>query len=192
VTILNLLAASIGVGLLLTLFITEAFGLAAGGLVVPGYMALSLLQPWSFGLTILIALATYAIVRTLAAYVIVFGRRRTALMIVTGYLLGALVDVVLGGGIIIDAEPVTAGAGTLLELANPQVFFEISVIGYIIPGLIALWFDRQGVLATLSGLMLTAVLVRLFLVMLMPEALLDYEASQAQRLIEWSRILAGP
>jgi len=57
VTILNLLAASIGIGLILTLIITEAFGLAAGGLVVPGYMALSLLQPWSFALTLLIALA---------------------------------------------------------------------------------------------------------------------------------------
>ena len=33
---LNLLALAIGVGLLVTLFVTEAFGIAAGGLVVPG------------------------------------------------------------------------------------------------------------------------------------------------------------
>lgn len=188
-TILNLLAVSIGIGLLLTLGITEAFGLAAGGLVVPGYMALSLLQPWSFGLTILIALATFAVVRTLGAYIIIFGRRRTALMIVTGYLLGALVDLVIGGGVLIDAGTMVAAPG---NAAGQPVFFEISVIGYIIPGLIAMWFDRQGVLATLTGLMLTAVLVRLCLVMFTPEALLHYEAEQTHRLVEWSHLLVEP
>lgn len=190
-TILNLLAASIGIGLILTLIITEAFGLAAGGLVVPGYMALSLLQPWSFALTLLIALATFAIVRTLATYIIIFGRRRTVLMIVTGYVLGALVDLSLGGGIVLDAGPVPPGP-LRPDAAGENIFFEITVIGYIIPGLIAMWFDRQGVLSTLTGLMVTAVLVRLFLVMIMPEALLNYEASETQRLIEWSRFLVEP
>ena len=51
--VLNLLAISIGIGLLVTLILVEAFGLAAGGLVVPGYMALKVLQPWSVGLTLL-------------------------------------------------------------------------------------------------------------------------------------------
>lgn len=191
-TVLNLLAVAIGIGLLLTLVITEAFGLAAGGLVVPGYMALSLLQPWSFALTILIALATFAIVRTLAVYIIIFGRRRTALMIVTGYLLGALVDLLIGGGIVIDAGPMAASGAQAGQATAQPWFFEISVIGYIVPGLIAMWFDRQGVLATLSGLMLTAVLVRMCLIMAMPDALMNYEAAQAQRLIEWSRLFVEP
>lgn len=191
-TVLNLLAAAIGIGLILTLVITEAFGLAAGGLVVPGYMALSLLQPWSFALTIVIALATFAIVRTLSVYIIIFGRRRTALMIVTGYLLGALVDLVLGGGIIIDAGAMAAGATPNADVAAQPWFFELSVIGYIIPGLIAMWFDRQGVLATLAGLMLTSVLVRMCLVVAMPDALMNYEAAQAQRLIEWSHLFGEP
>lgn len=191
-TVLNLLAASIGIGLVLTLVITEAFGLAAGGLVVPGYMALSLLQPWSFALTLVIALATFAIVRTLSAYIIVFGRRRTALMIVTGYLLGALVDLVIGGGIVIDAGSMSTSGPQGPASAPQPWFFELSVIGYIIPGLIAMWFDRQGVLATLCGLLLTSVLVRMCLVMAMPDALMNYEAAQVQRLIEWSRLFAEP
>lgn len=191
-TVLNLLAASIGIGLILTLLLTEAFGLAAGGLVVPGYMALSLLQPWSFALTIFIALATFAIVRTLAAYVIVFGRRRTTLMIVTGYLLGALVDLLLGGGIVIDLGPAPLGDPQLGGAVTQPSFLEISVIGYIIPGLIAIWFDRQGILSTLCGLMVTAVLVRLCLVMIMPDALLNYETSQANPFTAWSFMLGKP
>ncbi len=191
-TLLNLLAVAIGIGLILTLVITEAFGLGAGGLVVPGYMALSLLQPWSFALTVLIALATFVIVRTMAIYIIVFGRRRTALMIVTGYLLGALVDLLIGGGIIIDAASMASESARSGMTAGQPWFFEISVIGYIIPGLIAVWFDRQGVLATLTGLMLTAVLVRLCLVVVMPEALQNYDATQGHQLIEWSRLFMEP
>lgn len=191
-TILNLLAVAIGIGLILTLVITEMFGLAAGGLVVPGYMALSLLQPWSFALTVLIALATFVIVRTLAIYIIVFGRRRTALMIVTGYLLGALVELLIGGGIIIDAASVASGSGQGSVTAGQPWFFEISVIGYIIPGLIAIWFDRQGILATICGLVLTSVLVRLCLVVVMPQALQNYDATQAHQLIEWSRLFVEP
>lgn len=189
-TILNLLAVSIAIGLILTLAITEVFGLAAGGLVVPGYMALSLLQPWSFALTVLIALATFVIVRTLAIYIIVFGRRRTALMIVTAYLLGGLVDLLIGGGFIIDAASM-ANDQASMSTGQPW-FFEVSVIGYIIPGLIAIWFDRQGILATLTGLMLTSVLVRLGLVMVMPQALQNYDATQAHQLIEWSRLFMEP
>ncbi len=191
-TILNLLAVAIGIGLILTLVITEAFGLAAGGLVVPGYMALSLLQPWSFALTILIAFGTFVLVRTLAIYIIVFGRRRTALMIVTGYLLGALVDLLVGGGIVIEAASVASDSAQAGATGGQPWFFEISVIGYIIPGLIAIWFDRQGILATLSGLMLTSVLVRLCLVMIMPQALQNYDAAQAHHLIEWTSLLVEP
>lgn len=191
-TILNLLAVAIAIGLILTLVITEAFGLAAGGLVVPGYMALSLLEPWSFVLTLLIALATFVIVRTLAVYIIVFGRRRTALMIVTGYLLGAIVDLLIGGGFIIDAASMASGNAQASVGAGQPWFFEVSVIGYIIPGLIAIWFDRQGILATLTGLMLTSVLVRLCLVMVMPHTLQNYDAAQTHQLIEWSRLFMEP
>jgi len=190
-TVLNLLAASIGVGLILTLALTEAFGLAAGGLVVPGYMALSLLQPWSFLLTIALALATFAIVRALSMYLIVFGRRRTALMIVTGYLLGALVDIVLAGGVFVEAATVASETVQASASRMAPVFIKVSVIGYIVPGLIALWFDRQGVLATMAGLILTSVLVRLFLAILMPEALLNYDASHAQYAASWASLLVG-
>ena len=50
--------------------------------------------------------------------------------------------------------------------------FSYAVIGNIIPGLIASWMDRQGITRTISVLIVTAVLVKL-LVMLLSGGQLD-------------------
>lgn len=195
-TALNLLAIAIGTGLLFTLLLSEAFGIAAGGLVVPGYMALKLLQPVSFGLTVAVALATFAVVRSLSAYAVIYGRRMTALTILTGYVLGAVVELGLGGGIAVEAQE-TLGRGLAevgeedLETGRGEVvFLELGVIGFIIPGLIALWFHRQGVLQTLAGLLVTSVLVRLALIAVVPDTMMAYEAEQAMVGSYW-RVLFG-
>jgi poly-gamma-glutamate biosynthesis protein PgsC/CapC len=180
---LNLLALAIGIGLLVTLLVTEAFGIAAGGLVVPGYMALKLFQPVNVAITITVALATFAVIRVLSSFVVLYGRRMTALCIITAYLIGALIELAIGGGIALD--PLELARGTLSadtetdalnQLAGEPVFVEIGVIGYIIPGLIALWFNRQGIMQTLSALVVTSVLVRLVLIMAVPEALMAFDS----------------
>jgi len=190
---LNLLALAIGVGLLITLLVTEAFGIAAGGLVVPGYMALRLMQPVNFTLTILVALAAYAIVRVLSSFMVIYGRRMTGITILTGYLLGALLELIIGGGIAFDltnsnlnAMPDTEVDGLATGAANP-VFIEVGVIGYIIPGLIALWFNRQGVMQTLAALIITSVLVRLTLIVLIPDVMIAYDSGQ----LSFSEFVAG-
>jgi gamma-polyglutamate biosynthesis protein CapC len=179
---LNLLALAIGVGLIVTLFVTELFGIAAGGLVVPGYMALRLMQPVNFGLTILVALITFAIVRVLSSFMVLYGRRMTGLTILTGYLLGALLELLLGGGVVFSlsaADVNMLGGDTEVDGLNQTVsplFVELGVVGYIIPGLIALWFNRQGVIQTLAALIITSVLVRLILIILIPDLIMAYEA----------------
>jgi len=195
---LNLLALAIGVGLLLTLLVTEAFGIAAGGLVVPGYMALKLMQPINFSITILVALATFAMIRILSSFTVIYGRRMTGLTILTAYLIGALLELAIGGGVAFDIAPGgalmmqgdTAVDNLNQQLADP-VFVELGVIGYIIPGLIALWFNRQGILPTLSALLITSVLVRLTLIALVPDAMMAYESSQISFTDLLSRLLAG-
>jgi hypothetical protein len=42
----------------------------------------------------------------------------------------------------------------------------VAVIGNIIPGLIANWMDRQGVVRTVSVVLLTAVIVKLIIIVL--------------------------
>jgi poly-gamma-glutamate biosynthesis protein PgsC/CapC len=195
---LNLLALAIGVGLMLTLLVTEAFGIAAGGLVVPGYMALKLMQPINFILTILVALATFAIIRVLSSFTIIYGRRMTGITILTAYVIGALLELAIGGGVAFQLAPTGAdlvqgdsATDGLNQIIGEPVFVELGVIGYIIPGLIALWFNRQGIMQTLSALIITSVLVRLTLIVLAPDAMLDYESSQIPFNTLMSRLFSG-
>ncbi|WP_194756705.1 poly-gamma-glutamate biosynthesis protein PgsC [Aliidiomarina indica] len=188
---LNILAVAIGIGLFFTLLLSQVFGLAAGGLVVPGYMALQLMNPLNIVITLAAAWITFAIVRLIASYAIIYGRRQTIIMILTGYLIAGFFDLFLGNLIaFMDLQMVAEtgdGEAKVAQLEYPVVMsvMESSIIGYIIPGLIAIWFDRQGVLQTLCGLAVTAVLVRLALIVIMPETLAAYEASQAFRVPGW-------
>jgi poly-gamma-glutamate biosynthesis protein PgsC/CapC len=144
------LTLSLAVGLIVSLIFTEVFGLASGGMIVPGYFALYLNRPGDVALTVVCALLTFITVRGLAKYMIVYGRRRIALMILIGFLVGTALRGCAGG--------------TQLWLGGPEERW--CVIGFIIPGLIALWFDRQGVLATLGSLTTSAVVVRLVLILI--------------------------
>ena len=195
---LNLLALAIGIGLLLTLLVTEAFGIAAGGLVVPGYMALKLMQPINFILTILVALATFAIIRVLSSFTVIYGRRMIGITILTAYVIGALLELAIGGGVAFQLAPAGAelvqgdsATDALNQQLGTPVFVELGVIGYIIPGLIALWFNRQGIMQTLSALIITSVLVRLTLIVLAPDAMLAYDSSEVSFNTLMARLFSG-
>ena len=143
----ELLTVSIGLGLAASLLYGELFGLAAGGMVVPGYMALYADKPIDVGLTLLAALMTFGILKGLSQVAIVYGRRRTALTILIGYLVGLAFRMWLDS----QVTPFTEGA----------------IIGFIIPGLIAIWYQRQGVLETTLSLLTAAIIVRMVLVVLL-------------------------
>ena len=87
---IELLPLSVGIGLAISLLFTEMFGLAAGGMIVPGYVALHVTRPLHVLATIAAGFATWAIVHTLSSITIIYGRRRTVLMILVGYIMGML------------------------------------------------------------------------------------------------------
>jgi gamma-polyglutamate biosynthesis protein CapC len=93
----------------------------------------------------------------LSSVIIIYGRRRTVLMILVGYLTRA----VFGWLPLGTAAPVTA-----LTENFPELESTFTVIGYIIPGLVAIWMDRQGPIETLSALTTAAVVVRLILILI--------------------------
>lgn len=154
---IEIIAVSIGVGLAISLLFSEVFGLAAGGMVVPGYFALFLNRPIDIALTIACALGTYFIVKLMSTFIIIYGKRRTVLMILVGYLLRALFDAVPLGAQLQWAE--------FASQFTDEPVTGVSVIGYIIPGLVAIWVDRQGMVETLSALTSAAVVVRLILIL---------------------------
>ena len=122
----------IGIGLAVSLLYAELFGVTPGGIVVPGYLALSIPEPLTIALTLGVALLTFFVVRVLATIAIVYGRRRTVLSILIGFLLGALARNLVGAG-------------------TPLAPFDVDVVGYVVPGLLAIWMDRQGVIVTTTS-----------------------------------------
>ena len=132
----------IGIGMVLSLFLTETLGVTAGGIIVPGYIALNLESPERLVITFGISIITFLVLKLLSKFIMVYGKRRLVLALLIGFLLGYLSR---------SENMITAGLGTT----------DFIVIGNIIPGLIANWMDRQGVLRTISTVLITAGITKL-------------------------------
>ncbi len=142
----ELVSLSIGIGLVISLAFSELLGLTAGGMVVPGYVALYLDRPIIVVITMVISYLTYFIVHSLSAVMIIYGRRRTVIMILVGFAMGAAVR-------------------SFGHLQIQITSIDLMIIGYIIPGLIAIWIDRQGLVESLSSLIIASVIVRIILIL---------------------------
>jgi len=140
---------AVGLGVTFSLIFSEIFGVAAGGIVVPGYVALNLNNLWVLVGTFLISLLTFAAVRLVSNFVFIYGRRRLVLAILFGFIFGALLRNYI-------SEAVYAASDVRLE-----------AIGYIIPGLIANWMERQGVWRTIAAVTIASIVVRLAVMLIM-------------------------
>lgn len=126
---------SLFVGVILSLIFAEKFGINPAGLVVPGYLALIFDQPIMLLSVLIISCLTYFIVNnSISNWVILYGRRKFAAMILTGMVLKFIFDLIY---------PLT-----------PFDMVEVSGIGVVIPGIIANTVQKQGVVITLSTTML--------------------------------------
>jgi poly-gamma-glutamate biosynthesis protein PgsC/CapC len=138
------LELSIGLGLAVSLLVSELFGLASAGLVVPGYLALFLDQPARLLGTFAMSLTTWLIVRqVLDRIMVLYGRRRFAVTVLTGFLLNMVL------------------ARTLRM--TPFGGLDVRSIGFIIPGLIASEMLSQGVFPATLATLLVAGVVRTLL-----------------------------
>lgn len=138
------LQAAVGIGVIISLVFSELLGASAGGIVVPGYLALYLDKPMQIVGTLLVSLATWGIIRVIGTFTLLFGKRRMVLSILIGFILGWITR--------------------LLVFENVTVYtYQMQSIGYIVPGLIANWFERQGFWKTISTMGVAAILVRLML-----------------------------
>ena len=120
------------VGLTLSLFFTEWFGLYPGGIIVPVYLSLYVEQPLRIVGTLFISLATLLLYRWLCRYVILYGRRRFILLILIGSILNL---------------SWTFFSGALFAEA-----LRLQGIGWVIPGLMANAYERQGIGKTLLAM----------------------------------------
>lgn len=124
----SILALSLGLTFALVCYLVT--NLSPGGMITPGWIALVLITDPSLTLVIgLVAVATYAISRLLQRFVILYGKRLFATVVLVGVFLQASFFVVARN----------AASETL----------DYTTLGFIIPGLIAYQLIRQPILATL-------------------------------------------
>ncbi len=136
---------AISLGIVISLFFVEVFGMAAGGIIIPGYIALQLTNPDKIIGTILTALVTYLILMVISKFTFLFGRRQ----MVVALLIGTLLSIVSHHFLFVNTEVST---------------LEFSAVGWVIPGLIAHWAAKQGFVKTISMLAITSVLVRFIVI----------------------------
>jgi poly-gamma-glutamate biosynthesis protein PgsC/CapC len=130
--------ATVLVGIVLALLFAEIAGILPGGIIVPAVLALSLDRPGRILATLAAALLALVLYRGLASFFLLYGRRRFVLLIILGALLGQIWILVWP------------------RLAAPS--FDLRVVGWIVPGLLANNLVRQKVLPTLAALAAVTVL----------------------------------
>lgn len=135
---------ALALGIAVNLVFTEVFGLASGGLVVPGYLALHLDQPGRLLSTYVVAIVTWVVVRHgWMRLIVLYGRRRFGITMLTGF--------------------VAQGLTAWLVAAWPAAPADLRAVGYLVPGLIAHAAITQGLWVTIAMATAGAVVVRLIL-----------------------------
>ncbi len=138
---------AIALGLVSSLFFVDAFGLAAGGIVVPGYIALQMSHIDQIAATLVIAIVTSLIIKLIGRYTFLYGRRQMVLCL----LVGCLLALISRNFFVFDVSENT---------------FRLEALGWVVPGLIAHWMDKQGIIRTISMLIITSVIVRFSVILL--------------------------
>ena len=128
------------IALLLALFDTELVGLSPGGIIVPAYFALYVDSPLRLLGTLALSFLCLGIVNLLSRHMILYGRRKYTVYLLTGILLKALAALL--------------GHGTIVS------------VGTLIPGILAHEMERQKPLPTLLSLGIVTLATRLLLILL--------------------------
>ena len=134
---------AVGLGVAFSLVFHETFGLAAGGIVVPGYIALNFHDPHKLIGTLIVALLVWACIRIISQFVFVYGRRRMVIAVLLGFIFGYFSRQVFPFGVFDN---------------------RLEAIGFIIPVLIANWMERQGVYKTITTVLMGGAMVRLMVI----------------------------
>ena len=138
---------AIALGLVSSLFFVDAFGLAAGGIVVPGYFALQLSHIDQIAATLIIAILTSMIIKFIGTFTFMYGRRQMVLCLLIGCILALI-------------------SHHFLVFNVSENTYQLEALGWVIPGLIAHCINRQGVTKTVTMLIITSVVVRFSVILL--------------------------
>lgn len=126
-------------GVVISILFWWITGLSAGGIITPVYIFLFLNQPLRVFYTLLIGFLTYLVVCLFNRYFILYGRKRMAAGILVGVVLKLAFD--------------------YLTINYFPLDYLSTIIGTIIPGLIANDIYKQGFIKTFLSLGIVSILI---------------------------------
>ncbi|MEG1145767.1 MAG: poly-gamma-glutamate biosynthesis protein PgsC [Clostridium sp.] len=122
-------------GIFFSLIFAELTDLSPGGIIVPAYFAMYAYDPKRILGTIVISILCVILVKFMSQFMILYGRRRFAVYVMTGIFLRMILGFAISD----------------LSLS----------IGYLIPGILGRDMEKQGIPATLIALGIVTLLIRL-------------------------------
>lgn len=142
---------AIALGIAVSMLFYEKQNLVPGGVIVPGYVALTLDRPYLLLSTFAVAIVTLLVLRRIADYIVLFGRRKFSFMMLVSFVVAWGIQAVVG---------TVLSLGQLANIGPTGIF---QVIGYIIPGLVANSMERQGITRTIYALTIVSVITYVIL-----------------------------
>ena len=127
-------------GVAISLIFAELTGLSPAGLIVPGYIALSMQTPHRVVYTLAVAVAAWGCARLLSRWMILYGRRRFAVLV----LLAFAIDTAVSSLGLLPYDP--------------------GLIGVLVPGIMAQEMEKPGLVKSLLSL---AVVVGILVLIMM-------------------------
>ncbi len=148
-----MIEVAVTIGIVLSLFFVEAFGMAAGGIIVPGYIALQIGEPDRLIGMVTVAFATFLIIKLISKFTFLFGRRQ----MVVSLLIGTILAIV---------------SHHFMFFNTAKTTIELSAIGWVVPGLVGHWSVKQGFIKTIAMLAIISILVRFIVIIINNGALI--------------------
>lgn len=131
-------------GIILSIIFYEITEISPGGLIVPAYIAFYINDPQRISITIVAGILTFLVVKLISNHTIIYGRRKFALCIMISFIIRLIVKY-FNIYVVNEYEIYILGG---------------SIIGVIIPGIIAHEMDKHGVVKTVSSLMMLSIFIK--------------------------------
>ena len=142
---------AIALGIAVSMVFYERQNLVPGGVIVPGYVALTLDRPYLLLSTFAVAIITLFALKKVAEYIVLFGRRKFSFMMLMSFVIAWTIQTVVALGL----------SWAQVTSIGPTGIFQ--VIGFIIPGLVANSMERQGITKTIYALTIVSVITYVIL-----------------------------
>ena len=136
-----MLYSTVALSVIISFLTTELTGLLTGGMISAGYLAYWLNEPMRVVSTLLMSILIALIMRVSRHFLILYGRRR--------FMLSILLSIF--GVYLVEKS----------YFFVSEFSFDMRIIGYIIPGLIASDMEKQGILRTTLALSAVTIVVKL-------------------------------